>query len=334
MRDFLHVLTSDGRIVYASPSCKTVTGFEPTELEGRFVSAFIHPDDLELFISTLMESVLHAKPVRFFYRFRQADWGWKVLEANGHAHFSHNSNLMSPAQRLTTCRGFLMMARPYLSSTTTLLDSFLEHAIEHQRLLARISELRNEEQSDQAAVAHTQTGMESSLLEIGPEACASMANDSPGGTNQASLFQMSTGSIAASTTQHLSRTSTDCDDDDFFMETFDQLTDLGYSDKREAQTIEMSCSVKGDAGIDILVRSSKSMPSAKINIGKKKQARDPRFYICIQCSTVESPEWRKGPNGPKTLCNACGCRLIKYKGCSIVTNRASALGKTEKGTKF
>ena len=27
--------------------------------------------------------------------------------------------------------------------------------------------------------------------------------------------------------------------------------------------------------------------------------------------TLDSPEWRKGPNGPKTLCNACGLRWAK-----------------------
>lgn len=27
--------------------------------------------------------------------------------------------------------------------------------------------------------------------------------------------------------------------------------------------------------------------------------------------TLESPEWRKGPGGPKTLCNACGLRWAK-----------------------
>mmetsp|Transcript_45407 Transcript_45407/g.114287 ORF Transcript_45407/g.114287 Transcript_45407/m.114287 type:complete len:391 (+) Transcript_45407:104-1276(+) len=27
---------------------------------------------------------------------------------------------------------------------------------------------------------------------------------------------------------------------------------------------------------------------------------------CRQCGTTESPEWRRGPHGPKTLCNACG----------------------------
>lgn len=31
-----------------------------------------------------------------------------------------------------------------------------------------------------------------------------------------------------------------------------------------------------------------------------------------QCAgTLDSPEWRKGPAGPKTLCNACGLRWAK-----------------------
>jgi GATA zinc finger len=31
--------------------------------------------------------------------------------------------------------------------------------------------------------------------------------------------------------------------------------------------------------------------------------------VCEQCNTRNTPEWRRGPNGPKTLCNACG---LKY----------------------
>uniref|UniRef100_A0A7S3A900 GATA-type domain-containing protein n=1 Tax=Rhodosorus marinus TaxID=101924 RepID=A0A7S3A900_9RHOD len=35
--------------------------------------------------------------------------------------------------------------------------------------------------------------------------------------------------------------------------------------------------------------------------------------ICKQCSAVETPLWRAGPAGPKTLCNACGVRWKKGK---------------------
>jgi hypothetical protein len=27
---------------------------------------------------------------------------------------------------------------------------------------------------------------------------------------------------------------------------------------------------------------------------------------CLQCGATKTPQWREGPHGPKTLCNACG----------------------------
>lgn len=34
-------------------------------------------------------------------------------------------------------------------------------------------------------------------------------------------------------------------------------------------------------------------------------------HVCVTCGRTDSPEWRKGPLGPKTLCNACGLRWAK-----------------------
>ncbi|KAH9832950.1 uncharacterized protein C8Q71DRAFT_839903 [Rhodofomes roseus] len=34
-------------------------------------------------------------------------------------------------------------------------------------------------------------------------------------------------------------------------------------------------------------------------------------HVCQTCGRTDSPEWRKGPGGPKTLCNACGLRWAK-----------------------
>lgn len=33
--------------------------------------------------------------------------------------------------------------------------------------------------------------------------------------------------------------------------------------------------------------------------------------LLLHSGTVDSPEWRKGPEGPKSLCNACGLRYAK-----------------------
>lgn len=32
---------------------------------------------------------------------------------------------------------------------------------------------------------------------------------------------------------------------------------------------------------------------------------------CHSCNRAESPEWRRGPDGARTLCNACGFRYAK-----------------------
>ena len=45
LQDFLHILAPTGKIVYASPSAKALTGFGPEELLGKFITEFIHQDD-------------------------------------------------------------------------------------------------------------------------------------------------------------------------------------------------------------------------------------------------------------------------------------------------
>jgi len=48
LQDFLHILSPTGKMVYASPSSKALTGFGPEELLGKFITEFIHPDDSAL----------------------------------------------------------------------------------------------------------------------------------------------------------------------------------------------------------------------------------------------------------------------------------------------
>ncbi|KZT69778.1 hypothetical protein DAEQUDRAFT_709504 [Daedalea quercina L-15889] len=43
----------------------------------------------------------------------------------------------------------------------------------------------------------------------------------------------------------------------------------------------------------------------------KRAFNGPEQHVCQTCGRTDSPEWRKGPGGPKTLCNACGLRWAK-----------------------
>ncbi|WOK99858.1 protein CYTOKININ-RESPONSIVE GATA TRANSCRIPTION FACTOR 1 [Canna indica] len=41
--------------------------------------------------------------------------------------------------------------------------------------------------------------------------------------------------------------------------------------------------------------------------------------VCSNCSTTKTPLWRSGPQGPKSLCNACGIRQRKER-CAMATS--------------
>ena len=43
-----------------------------------------------------------------------------------------------------------------------------------------------------------------------------------------------------------------------------------------------------------------------VSVDGKRQRRG-----CLHCGTVKTPQWRMGPEGKKTLCNACGVRHMK-----------------------
>ncbi|XP_051212085.1 uncharacterized protein [Lolium perenne] len=54
------------------------------------------------------------------------------------------------------------------------------------------------------------------------------------------------------------------------------------------------------------------LSSGNVNGGHRPSAGQKREKqkegTCSHCGTTETPQWRAGPNGPRTLCNACGIR--------------------------
>ncbi|MQM01719.1 hypothetical protein Taro_034477 [Colocasia esculenta] len=54
-------------------------------------------------------------------------------------------------------------------------------------------------------------------------------------------------------------------------------------------------------------------------------APDPDGRKCLHCATDKTPQWRTGPMGPKTLCNACG---VRYKSGRLVPEYRPAASPT------
>ena len=79
--DATTLVDAEGLIVYASPSTRRASGYEPAELVGKSVLAVLHPDDAPLFAQVLER--LLADPgssVPALYRARHADGSWRWID--------------------------------------------------------------------------------------------------------------------------------------------------------------------------------------------------------------------------------------------------------------
>lgn len=335
IKDMLYILTPDGRLVYASPSTKALTGYEPSELSGKFISDYIHADDSALFIREFNESIATGNQLRFFYRFRTAENKWTVFECHGHPHLtndvSHLEMTGGPVNSAGFCRGFFMMARPYPTGNSSLLDSFIEHKIENVRLQARIAALKSEEaeeadshakhyhkrphgtrtvSTEVTAVSSSQasTGVPADAQSMPPPAKPTISNIA---LTREALDEANAFARPDSITDKMARY-----EGSSHVDSIEMFTGLRYREGERAQGISTGGTspalIRGDAGIDIPADKTDPRYGGAGYLDKKpKKVKSADEYVCTDCGTLDSPEWRRGPSGPKTLCNACGLRWAK-----------------------
>jgi len=301
LKDFLHVLTPNGRLVYLSPSVKSLTGWTQGELMSSFLVDYIHPDDSAMFVREFNESIASGNPMRLFYRFRKKDGTYTIFETHGHPHLATGA-LYGPNDGADFCRGFFMMARPYPAKNAALLDSFLEHKIENERLTKRINDLKKEE-ADEAADAQKHW----SKKQEGPATNPSDETDTMAGTSISASMQghpinpdvlampppaKPSSSNAALTRQNLEDANASSKPDSIndkmaryegatHVETIEMLTGLRYQDGERSQGISTGAIspalIRGDAGIAIPI--DKDTKSGD----KKKKTKVPDEYVCTDC---------------------------------------------------
>lgn len=375
IKDLYYILTPDARFLYVSPSSKLLTGYEQSELTGQFVQEFIHPEDSSLFLREFNESIATGHQLRLFYRFRTRSLTPKpqsqgpnaqnqpqplqssppppkymILEVHGHPHLnndvSHLELAGGPRNPTGFCAGFFMMARPYPTKNAVLLDSFLEHKLENERLRARIATLKKEEVEEAEAQANNfhkrPGGNPGSGTPSQIDSGTAGLNRTETGDSESQSVSLdrfdSTGSMpppAKPTISNLPLTREALDEANTFtrpdsitdkmarynegsshVDSIEMLTGLNYRAGERALGISTGGTspalIRGDAGIDI--PADKSVGYAYgLGYGDKKpkKVKSADEYVCTDCGTLDSPEWRKGPMGPKTLCNACGLRWAK-----------------------
>ncbi|CAN7060862.1 unnamed protein product [Brassica rapa subsp. trilocularis] len=56
-------------------------------------------------------------------------------------------------------------------------------------------------------------------------------------------------------------------------------------------------------------RQRKNKDQSSVSDSPEQFNADGTIRMCTHCETTKTPQWREGPCGPKTLCNACGVRF-------------------------
>lgn len=313
LRDLLHILDAEGRVKTVSPSSEHLTGYRPAELHDMLMRELLHPDDVGVFTSELNQSIASGTPFRLFYRMRKKDGAYAVFEAIGHAHIAAAKFAPNPNNQTAFCQAVFMMARPYPTKNAALLDSFLEHKMENERLRRKIAELQKEEQDDAEESERTwRRSQENTPSESGVRFGTTTFQQLPDGSippreRGASLDGGLMDGVTGSRRSSIGPTHAD---------TIELLTGLRYQEGERSHGITTGVAsptlvsgeigvLTGDAGIAIPVERDQRAGE------KKKKQKLAEEYVCTDCGTLESPEWRKGPSGPKTLCNACGLRWAK-----------------------
>ncbi|KAL3833100.1 hypothetical protein ACJIZ3_007836 [Penstemon smallii] len=75
-------------------------------------------------------------------------------------------------------------------------------------------------------------------------------------------------------------------------------------------------------------RSKRSRPSASATVQNPASVNGENEEVarrCSHCASEKTPQWRTGPMGPKTLCNACG---VRYKSGRLVPEYRPAASPT------
>ncbi|EJT73259.1 white collar 2 [Gaeumannomyces tritici R3-111a-1] len=341
LADLQQILDENGRVRHVSQSVTALTGYTKEEMLDAFLRDLIHPDDVGIFVSELNESIATGNTMRFYYRMRKKDGTYGIFESVGHGHIAPAKFAPNPHNKSHFCQAVFLISRPYPTKNAVLLDSFLEHKIENERLRRRIHELRKEEYEDGGEDSQRQwpaslEGRSDIMSEDATvTASASATPRHPGhahAPHNEGIPLSGGGGAAAALDGKLTRENLEGSvrqdsikdkmaryEGTSHADTIEMLTGLRYQDGERSHGVTPGNTspilTKGDAGIAIPLDRD---PRASAD--KKKKLKVAEEYVCTDCGTLDSPEWRKGPSGPKTLCNACGLRWAKKEKKKNVRN--------------
>ncbi|KAL9540814.1 hypothetical protein MBANPS3_009475 [Mucor bainieri] len=272
----LHVLSPTGKILYCSESTHELTGYRPHELVGQALMDFLHIDDMDVFIRDFQMSFHTRSQIKTHYRFRKKDESYIIFEVVG------QPKADVPGQ---PPQSFFGIAQPIPTKSGALIDTFLELKAENNWLKKRIDEL-----------SAKYGRVDSNSSTVSPSSFSSNLQQLP--PPSANTQQQQNQDDAMDTTGFNNDDWLDGHNSD--MDEF-----MGYKDDQQQAQGSSNANNGG------MALSHQDSAERKDKWKRRKKHKGADEYVCSDCGTTSSPEWRKGPMGPKSLCNACGLRWAK-----------------------
>ncbi|CEL63755.1 Cutinase gene palindrome-binding protein OS=Fusarium solani subsp, pisi PE=2 SV=1 [Rhizoctonia solani AG-1 IB] len=219
---------------------------------------------------------------------------------------------------------FIIMARPYPTRNTTVLDSFLELKIENERLRQQLLNLRTSGGPSSPALSSPAYPIgqiapaESPRGQPAPLASPVYPSSSLGGLNLARNNTNSGDADAAYQPHSIhAMPQPPTANSSYFATPANRLAggafDGSYSSASYGAGPSNNAGTVPNSGrrASVVEETLESTEAGRTRKKPKKAHPTQEQYVCVTCGRTDSPEWRKGPLGAKTLCNACGLRWAK-----------------------
>ncbi|KAI9102433.1 hypothetical protein DFS34DRAFT_391434 [Phlyctochytrium arcticum] len=306
--DFVHILSLRGLFLYVAPQAsQRLLEYNADELMGRNLHEFIHPAD---YISVIRElrTTSPGDTVNFICRFRRKFSGYVYLEVNGHI-YEGDSN------KRTKC--FIMSGREKQVGV----------------LLAKDILLPDREMSETWA----KLSVEGMILYISPN-CASVVGQTADELTARSLVELLHDGDVSLFLDAVKRGYSPvvirmyADRSPVVKTIFCQIKVIepDGTDPLDLKTLSEYQNLYEDGNLfDVMNEVRPTSLHYELNQmrihnkhlreelesllapSKRKVKPRPEVSRCAQCQTSYSPEWRKGPDNQRNLCNACGLRYAK-----------------------
>ncbi|MDH5541906.1 MAG: PAS domain S-box protein [Nitrospinota bacterium] len=93
--DIILSLSTDGEILYSSPNWKEILGHDLSNVTGKTLNSFLHPDDIDINNLMLRQSKINKQKVTHMeLRLRHLDGTWKWHTANGSNIYDEKGNIL------------------------------------------------------------------------------------------------------------------------------------------------------------------------------------------------------------------------------------------------